>query len=333
MPRQGRIHVEAGIYHVIQRGLERRAIFTDDAERQEFIDRLAEGLKYTGHKCYGWVLMPNHFHLLIRTSTRPLSDLMRKLMTGYALYFNKKHRRSGYLYQGRYKSILCQEETYLLELIRYIHLNPLRAKILSDIRALQHYQWSGHAVLLGKRKATWQATGEILERFGKSKAEAIRHYEDFVAEGEDMGRREDLSGGGLVRSAGGWRGIQELKASKERWQADERILGDGDFVSQTLKEAAAEMNRQEKLKAEGWDINKVVEKVCDLLEVDVKDIKSLSKQSKIAQAKSLIIYFSYKDLKVTGVELSNYFGITRSSISSAVRRGKRIAEENRYRII
>lgn len=333
MPRQGRINVEAGIYHVIQRGLERRAIFTEDAERQEFIDRLEEGLEHTGHKCYSWVLMPNHFHLLVRTSTKPLSDLMRKLLTGYALYFNKKHKRSGYLYQGRFKSILCQEESYLLELIRYIHLNPLRAKIVSDLRGLGSYQWSGHAVLLGKRKAPWQTTGEILERFGKSKTEAIRHYETFVAEGKDMGRREDLSGGGLIRSAGGWRGIHQLRQSKEKWLADERILGDGDFVSQTLKEAEEEMNRQEKLKTEGWDINKVAEKVCDLLGVDIKDIKNMSKRSKIAQAKSLTAYFAYKELKVTGVELSTYFGITRSSISSAINRGKKIAETNGYRII
>jgi len=109
MPRQRRINVETGIYHVIQRGIERRDIFVDDFDRERFIERLAEGLEYTGHKCCGWVLMPNHFHLLIRTSMFPLSGLMRKLLTGYALYFNKKYKRSGYLYQGRYKSILCQD--------------------------------------------------------------------------------------------------------------------------------------------------------------------------------------------------------------------------------
>ena len=88
---------------------------------------------------------------------------MRKVLTGYALYFNKKYRRSGYLYQGRYKSILCQEDNYLLELVRYIHLNPLRGKIVQDMEGLRMYKWSGHSVIMGKIKADWQSVGEILE--------------------------------------------------------------------------------------------------------------------------------------------------------------------------
>jgi REP element-mobilizing transposase RayT len=92
--------------------------------------------------------MPNHCHLLIRTGIKPLSDIMRKLLTGYAVYFNRRHKRSGYLYQNRYKSILCQEESYLLEVVRYIHLNPLRARIVKDIDVLNKYEWSGHAVLM-----------------------------------------------------------------------------------------------------------------------------------------------------------------------------------------
>ena len=102
MPRQGRLNIEGGIYHVIQRGIERRDIFRDDADREEFINRLGKGLKETGHHCYGWALIPNHFHLLIRTGVKPLCDLMRKVLTGYAIYFNRRHNRKGYLYQNRY---------------------------------------------------------------------------------------------------------------------------------------------------------------------------------------------------------------------------------------
>jgi len=333
MPRQGRINIEAGIYHVVQRGIERREIFVDDADREGFIDRLAEGLKQTKHKCYGWVLMPNHFHLVIRTSAAPLSDLMRKLLTGYALYFNKKHKRSGYLYQGRYKSILCQEESYLLELIRYIHLNPLRAGIVKDIRSLGSYKLSGHGVIIGKNEAPWQTTGDILGLFGKRKREARKRYEEFITEGREMGRRVDLSGGGLVRSIGGWKEVERFMKAKDVWQSDERILGDGDFVAQTLEEAEEQIERREKLKKEGWDIERVVDKVCALLGVEVKDIKRLSKRSKIARAKSLVAYFANKELGISGVELSEYFGITRSSISSSIQRGKKIAEKNEYLII
>lgn len=317
---------------MIQRGIERRLIFQDDNDREEFLRRLAEGLKQAGHRCYGWVLMPNHFHLLIRTGSWPLGDLMRKLLTGYALYFNKKYKRSGYVYQSRYKSILCQEEAYLLALVRYIHLNPLRAGIVADMDGLRNYRWSGHSVLMEKNKASWQMTGEILARFGKRRMEAIKRYEEFVAEGKDEGRRDDLSGGGLIRSAGGWKEVQVLREAGKR-QADERMLGDGDFVSRTLKEADERLNRKYRLKKEGWDIDKVTEKVCDLLGVDKQDIKRLSKRSKLSEAKSLVAYFASRELGITGVELAEYFGITRSSISSAIQRGRGIAEKNEYRII
>src|SRR3989339_835354 len=201
MPRQGRINIEGGIYHVIQRGKERREIFKDDADREEFLGRLAGGLKETGHKCYGWVLMPNHFHLLIRTGVKPLSDLMRKILTGYALYFNKKYSRSGYLYQGRYKSILCQEDNYLLELVRYIHLNPLRANLVKDMEGLNKYKWSGHAVLIGNNKEIkWQNTADILELFGRKQTDAVKKYIEFVKEAKNINYREELSGGGLIRS-------------------------------------------------------------------------------------------------------------------------------------
>lgn len=224
MPRHRRLEIAGGIYHVIARGIERRAIFIDEDDRAEFIRRLSKGLECTGSKCYGWALMPNHFHLLIRTGVKPLSDLMRRVLTGYALYFNRQHKRRGYLYQNRYKSILCQEDTYLLELVRYIHLNPLRAKIIQSIEALDDYPWSGHSVLMGKSKEPWQATGEILEYFGQTKHTAVAKYRQFVFEAKDIMHRDDLSGGGLRRSAGGWRGVLALRRANDRWQGDERVL-------------------------------------------------------------------------------------------------------------
>jgi len=332
MPRQGRINIEGGIYHVIQRGIERREIYKDKADREEFLRRVAEGLHETGHKCYGWALMPNHFHLLIRTGKRPLSDLMRKLLTGYALYFNKKHRRSGYVYQGRYKSVLCQEESYLLELVRYIHLNPLRAKMVKDMTGLSRYPWSGHAVLVGGRKADWQTTGEILGRFGKTKADAIERYTDFVKDGAILGKREELTGGGMIRSAGGWKQVLDLRRSKEKWVSDERILGDTEFVSATLQQADEQVMRKEKLQKEGWDIHRLATKVCALMEVDEREIKRESRRSKLSQARGLLAYWGNKELGISGVELAKYFGITKSSVSSAIKRGGRIVNENKYRI-
>lgn len=330
MARQGRIHIEGGIYHVIQRGLERKEIFKDNFDREEFLSRLEKGLKETGHKCYGWVLMPNHFHLIIRTGAKSLSDLMRKLLTGYALYFNKKYKRSGYLYQGRYKSILCQEDSYLLELVRYVHLNALRAKIVNDMSGLSKYEWSGHAVLMGNKKAEWQTTGEILQYFGKKNRESKRKYEEFIAEAEGMPKREDLTGGGLIRSVGGWKEVINLKRSKEKWLSDERILGDGEFVENALKQAETQIGKKEKLKKEGWEINRLIKKVCEITGVDGKEIKRHSKRSKLSQARSLIVYFGNKELGISGAELARFFGVTRSAISQAIVKGHKIVQKNKY---
>jgi REP element-mobilizing transposase RayT len=134
------------------RGIERRKIFRDDKDRKSFLDRLAIILQETQTQCYAWSLIPNHFHLLLRTGPLPLSKVMRRLMTGYAVTFNKRHKRSGHLFQNRYKSVICEEDPYLLELIRYIHLNPLRAKLVQDLKELDKYPWTGHSTILGRRQ-------------------------------------------------------------------------------------------------------------------------------------------------------------------------------------
>jgi REP element-mobilizing transposase RayT len=134
------------------RGIERREIFKDDQDRQSFLERLAFILEKTQTQCYAWALIPNHFHLLLRTSLTPLSKVMRRLMTGYAVTFNKRHKRSGHLFQNRYKSVVCEEDPYLLELIRYIHLNPLRAGLVKDLKELDKYPWTGHSAILSRRK-------------------------------------------------------------------------------------------------------------------------------------------------------------------------------------
>ena len=152
MPRQARLDAPGVLQHVMARGIERRKIFWDDKDRSSFLERLALILEETQTQCYAWALIPNHFHLLLRTGPTPLSTVMRRLMTGYAVTFNKRHRRSGHLFQNRYKSVICEEDPYLLELIRYIHLNPLRAGLVNDLKELDKYPWSGHSAIIGRRK-------------------------------------------------------------------------------------------------------------------------------------------------------------------------------------
>ena len=327
MPRHARLEIPGGIYHVITRGIERRAIFCDDEDRKEFLRRFSEGLYHTTSRCYGWALMPNHFHLLIRTGKSSLSELMRKLLTGYAVYFNRRYGRSGYLYQNRYKSILCQEEAYLLELVRYVHLNPLRARIVADIVALDHYPWSGHSVLMGKQNNSWQSTREVLERFSLTKTQAQNRYRQFVIDGQSMGKRDDLTGGGLRRSAGGWQKVLELRKAKEYWRSDERVLGDSEFVESMLKVSDEALIRKEKLKLEDWNIEKITERACELSGVKAEEVFRRGRHNNVSQARSLIAYWGRKELGLSGSDVARYFGISKQSIWKALERGERLVGE------
>ena len=152
MPRKGRIDAPGALHHVIVRGIERRKIFRSDYDRKNFLNRLGELIPETQTDCFAWAMLQNHAHLLLRTGLIPVSVLMSRLLTGYAVWFNKKYRRHGQLFQNRYKSILCQEDPYLKELVRYIHLNPLRAGVVEDMNKLDKHPWCGHSVVMNKTK-------------------------------------------------------------------------------------------------------------------------------------------------------------------------------------
>ncbi len=224
MPRQARLDFDGVFYHVINRGMERRRIFENVEDYEKFIALLARFAPEAGMRIYGWVLMPNHFHLLVRRGKEPLGTFMGRLQTAYAGYFNRRRRRVGRLFQNRFKSILCDENVYFSELVAYVHLNPLRAKLLTGMKELGSYRWSGHRALLGLDKIPWQDTDTVLSRFGRTKGQARRAYVSYLE--EKRGVRQDLSGGGLVRSAGGLK--MAMAGGPEEY--DSRILGDGDFV-------------------------------------------------------------------------------------------------------
>ena len=137
MPRKARIDAPGALHHIIIRGIERKAIFKDSADRKNFTERLERIIPETQTRCYGWALMTNHVHLLFKTGMAPLATVMRRLLTGYAVTFNRRHRRHGQLFQNRYRSFLCEEEVYLKELVRYIHLNPLWARIVKGAKGVR----------------------------------------------------------------------------------------------------------------------------------------------------------------------------------------------------
>lgn len=225
MPRQARIDAPGALHHIIARGIERRSIFDDDADRDNFLNRLGQVLSDTHTSCYAWALIPNHFHLLLRSGPTSLSTVMRRVLTGHAIYYNYRHRRHGHLFQNRYKSILCQEDTYLLELVRYIHLNPLRAGVIQDMGMLHRYPYSGHSALLGNINRDWQDTECILKFSGKTLSSSRKRYREFVRKATGLDRRPELTGGGLIRSTGGWSAVKAMRKSGFRQKADGESAG------------------------------------------------------------------------------------------------------------
>ena len=330
MPRQSRLDTPGALHHIIARGNERRKIFEDKKDCKEFLIRLGDILSSTETICYAWAIIPNHFHLFLRTGTFPIATIMRRLLTGYAMYFNRRHRRYGHLFQNRYKSIICQEDPYFQELVRYIHLNPLRAKLVNGIGALDKYPYSGHSALMGMVKNEWQDTEYVLGWFGKGIKQARSRYHDFIKEGVSMGKRPELTGGGLVRSVGGWLNLMEMRRAKVFVKGDERILGEGDFVEQMLQESGEAFERKSLLKSQGWDLDKLAAHVAKLLEIDVSVVWSAGKYRHIVEARSLLCYWAVRDLGVSMTSLAKRLKLSVAAITQSVERGERLKEEKSY---
>ncbi|MEE8553797.1 MAG: transposase, partial [Desulfobacterales bacterium] len=195
MPRQARLDAPGTLHHVMIRGIEQREIVDDDLDRKDFVSRMGKIASETQTSIYAWSLMTNHAHILLRSGPSGLPRFMRRLLTGYAINYNLRHRRHGYLFQNRYKSIVCEEDAYFKELVRYIHLNPLRAKLAESLAELDRYRWCGHSVLMGRVSNDWQDRDYVLRWYGTKQGEAKRAYRHYVKEGIDQGRRPELVGG------------------------------------------------------------------------------------------------------------------------------------------
>ena len=176
MPRLARLDAPGVLHPIIIRGIERRKIFRDDRDRENFLDCLGKLLLETKTACYAWTFLENHAHFLMMTGEASLATVMRRLLTGYVVSFNRRHKRPGHLFQNRYKSIVCQEDTDLLELVRYIHLNPLRAGVVPPLAALNSYPYGGHSALMGRINRPWQEVDYVLHSFGKRARNARKEY-------------------------------------------------------------------------------------------------------------------------------------------------------------
>jgi len=326
MPRQARLDVPGLLYHIISRGIERREIFIDKYDYDDFISRLERAKEKAPTQILAWALMPNHFHLLLRAGRLGVASFMRSLMTGYATAFNRRHRRAGHLFQNRYKSIVCDEDAYGKELVRYIHLNPLRAKMVRTLGELKLFPWCGHGVLMGTWKAPWQETEEVLGWFSDTVGEARRRYEHFVEEGVAQGRRADLVGGGLRRSLGNC--PIPLKGLREMY--DERILGLGAFVESVLKSAEEKDAARHVVLRAGITLEQAAERIAKVFGVPTDSLKRRGRPAAVSNAKAVWIYAGVELFGKTGHEMARRTQMSDVAAGKARLRGERLYFENHF---
>ena len=323
MPRGPRLDAPGTLHHVMVRGIERAVIFRDDADRADFLGRLAALARDAALRVYAWALLADHAHLLVRTGSRPLPKSMRSLLTGYAGAFNRRHQRVGHLFQNRYRSIVVEEETYLLELVRYLHLNPLRANVVPDLRTLERYPWTGHSALLGTVPRTWQDTQTILAHFGATRQRSRASYWEFVAAGVPQGRRPDLQGGGLVRSAGGWGELIAQRRERDAVAGDARVLGSGEFVEQVWRETQAANPA-----ASGRvPLETVITRVCRRTGTTPEELAGGSRRAAVAHAREGIAHLWVGFLGQSGRRLAPVLGVAPQSVYRAAARAAAQKEE------
>ena len=317
MPRQARIDYPGALHHVIVRGIEGKYIFKEDYDKEELYSRLKDILEKSNLQIYAWGIMSNHFHLAIQTGKTGLSEFMRQLLTGYAINYNRRHKRRGYLFQNRYKSLVCDQDEYLLPLIRYIHLNPVKAKMITYGR-LRNYKWTGHKELMeGKEKGLIERD-EVLGFFGRAEGKAKSAYEEFVKEGLNID--EDFISGGLIKSSGG---INAVLMCDEKQMSDERILGNSEFVNNVLEQLEQIDEKKKYFK----DLSDLIKKLSKYYKVSYEDILK-TKTKEVRAARIALVYLANEYLGINATSVGKLMGISQAAASMLKKKGRKLLKDS-----
>ena len=314
MPRKARLDAEGAIHHVIVRGIEQRRIFDDDGDRRSFVSRMAKVAVESETTIYAWALLPNHAHVLMRSGPLGISKFMRRLLTGYAVYYNRRNERQGYLFQNRYKSILCDEEVYFKELIRYIHLNPLRAGLVDDLAGLDHYPWCGHAFVVNGTQYPWHDVSFVLSRFGEKSREAIRRYREFLEGGireESTGKKRQWQSDWSLLE---W--LKGLRITRDRDEPDRdgRVLGGEKFVGSLIRE---------KKKSSGLVVKspeELILEACGKAGLSMDALLSGSRRSNVAELRARLVLQFVDNPGMTLTRIGRLVGISRWGVSKILER-------------
>lgn len=314
MPRKARLDAEGAIHHVIVRGIEQRRIFDDDGDRRNFVSRMAKVALESETAIYAWALLPNHAHILMRSGPLGISKFMRRLLTGYAVYYNRRHDRRGYLFQNRYKSILCDEEVYFKELIRYVHLNPLRARLVDDLAGLDHYPWCGHAFVVNRADPPWHDVSFVLSRFGEKSKEAMRRYREFLEGGireESTGKKRQWRSDWSLLD---WMKEIGIAADRDEPDRDGRVLGGEKFIGSLIRE---------KKKASSLGVQSPVELIsdaCGKAGLSTGALLSGSRRSNVAKLRAQLVLQLVDQSGMTLTRIGQLVGVSKSGVSKILNR-------------
>ncbi|MBD3421895.1 MAG: hypothetical protein GF398_17430 [Chitinivibrionales bacterium] len=316
MPTKKRIIIPGGITHIMARGIDGKNIFPSDDDREYFLSLFSQALRQSGHLCYAWALMDTHYHLILRCSESPLARMMRVLNGKYARYYNRKYDRNGYLFQDRFKSIMSQDQKYLEELIRYVHLNPLRAGICRTIEELDRYRWCGHSAVMGQASCGFQTIKPVLRRFGRTLSGARIEYRKFINEG--IGRHSDDWLIEMVRSSN--HGI-DRKDRPECW-----VIGDRDFVVTAIKNYAMHIGLTRSV-SEKWTIERLCNAVACSDGLNMEDLLKRSRSVPVSNSKKRFIFLACRAFGFPAVKVAAFLNVSQPAVSYAIPLGEKLVSK------
>jgi len=322
MPRGPRLDAPGTLHHVIIRGIEKGLIVRDDEDRKNFIGRMGILAKNTGTAIYAWALMSNHGHMLVRSGKCGIPSFMRRLLTGYAVSYNRRHNRWGHVFQNRYKSIVCEEDVYFLRLVSYIHLNPLRAGLVHTLEELDTYNWCGHSVIMKQQANAWQDREYVLELFGTTEGRARKAYRQFVSEQNVMERQPELTGGGLIRSMGGWAAVKGMRSRGRQELGDARILGSGAFVREMLNQAQETIKYQIKGARKRKTAESHIAAVCKKAGVSVVFLQSGSRRRPLPELRKNLAGVLLEEYGLTLAGAARHLGVSTSAVALMLQRAQ-----------
>ena len=323
MPRKARLSVPGAVYHVMGRCLENYQLFPDDADREYFLTLLDTCLTRTNTRCYAWFLMSNHYHLVLHSGDVELWEIMKPLNMRYAQYHGKKTARRGPLFMDRYKSIVTQDQNYVQELVRYVHLNPIRAGICKNLHTLARYRWCGHGVLMGKNIRKFQDARTVLRRFGSTDAEARASYCRFLRDGL-KGCADTDTIIDLVRKSNA--------GSESGRKATCWVIGDQKFVREVTASAQAHRLRISRFEREGGRFDGIAETIRAVFNVPVEMLRRRHRGGTPSEARKTFAFIASKTYNAPVSRIAEYLGVGNAAISAMAQSGREIVKKRQFAI-